>query len=78
MAMIQVTVGTNTKREKILIDSSRSPKQAFAEKNIDYSTAMVNLDGSTLSAAEMNKSFDDLGITESAMLIAVTKVNNAA
>lgn len=75
--MIQVKVGTNTKRETLVLAESATPKQALNQAGVDYSTATIHLDGSVIKAAEMNKSLADLGITESCTLIAVIKTDNA-
>lgn len=75
--MIKVTVGTNTNRKVVITDENRTLKSVLDEYEINYSTANVHLDGATVSAGELNKSFKDLGVTESCYLIAVVKADNA-
>lgn len=77
MAMIQVTIGTNTNRKKVIVDSALTPKRVLTDNEIAYETANIHLDGSSLSASEMNSTFDDLGITDSCFIIAVIKADNA-
>lgn len=75
--MIKVTVGTNTERTTIIVEPTATPKDCFAEADVDYSTAIVHLDGSSLNAAQMNSSLYTLGITgDSCYLIAVIKTEN--
>ena len=71
--MIQLKIGTNTKRNTVVVDANITPKQA----DIDYSMATVHLDGAALTANEMNMTFAEHGITETATLICVVKATNA-
>jgi len=75
--MIQVTVGTTTTKVKVLVEESKTPKQVLNDAEVDYSVATVHLDGSVLSAQDMNTSLADLGCGETALLIAVIKQENA-
>ena len=75
--MIQVTIGTNTSRTKVVVDPATTPRKVLEASNINYSTAAVHLDGASLKPGEMDKSFSDLGITENCYLIAVIKADNS-
>ena len=75
--MFQLTIGTTTSRTKVIVSEDTTPKQAMEDNDIDYSVATVHLDGAVVSTADMNKSFAELGVGESAMLIAVVKQDNA-
>lgn len=75
--MLQIKVGTNTSRQTLIVPESDTPKDVLEKADVDYSIATIHLDGSVLSASEMNTSLSDLGITESAQLIAVVKQENA-
>lgn len=76
---VQITLGTNTKRTKIVVDNSMTPKQILTDNNIDYGTAQLNLDGSTLTREELNMPLSAIigETTDQAMLIAVVKTDNA-
>jgi len=75
--MIRVTVGTNTNRTVVVVSPTATPKDCFAEAEVDYSTAIVHLDGASLNTAQMNSSLADLGVTADACyLIAVIKTEN--
>ena len=74
---IRVTVGTNTSRKNVIVDSSTTLRNVLEDNNIDYSRANVNLDGASLNPGDMDKSFADLGIAESCFLIASIKQDNA-
>ena len=75
--MLRVTVGTNTSREVVIIPPEQTPRQLLEEKEVNYAVANVHLDGASLRPGDMDKSFADLGITESCYLIAVVKADNA-
>lgn len=75
--MIRVTVGTNTNRKNVVVDETATLRQVLENNEIDYSRANVNLDGASLNAGDMDKSFADLGITENCFLIASVKQDNA-
>lgn len=75
--MIRVTVGTNTSRKNVVVDEATTLRQVLESNEIDYSRANVNLDGASLNAGDMDKSFADLGITENCFLIASVKQDNA-
>lgn len=75
---IQVRLGTNTQRKDINVQSSDSLRSVLENNNVDYGAATVNLDGSSLSPGDMDKSFDEMGITGNrCMLVAVVKSDNA-
>ena len=54
--MVQLKIGTNTKRQTVVVPDTITPKQALEDAGIDYSMATVHLDGAPLSTVEMNTS----------------------
>lgn len=76
--MIQVTIGSNISRKKVIIDENTIIKDALRDNDIDYTRGNTTLDGETLTAAQVNKSFADMGITSDCMLLNVVKADNAA
>lgn len=75
--MIQVTVGTTTKRNKKNYPSETSIRNILEDNNIDYGVATIMLDGANIKADEMDKSLASLGKVEKCMLIAVIKAEAA-
>ena len=75
--MIRVNVGTNTTRVIKTIDPGMTLKALLEENEINYTTGNLTLDGCQLQAGDINKTFTELGITESCYLISVTKAENA-
>ena len=76
--MIKVTIGNNVKRKTEILDENTTLRQAAEDAEIDYSRGTMNLDGSSLSPGDLDKTFADFGITEKCFLLNVVKADNAA
>lgn len=77
--MISVSVKTNAVRTTISTDVTNTPRGVFADLKIDTSTSMVNLDGAPLSAADFNKTFEELRVADGSVigLNAIVKADGA-
>lgn len=77
--MICVNVRTNSVRKIVNTEVTSTPKEVFAEVGVDTSSSTVNLDGAMFSAADYNKTFEQLGVKdgESCNLFAVVKADGA-
>lgn len=75
--MIKVIVGNNVKRETVIVNSSTTLKQVLEDAGVDYTRGVMNLDGATLQAGDLNKTFEQFGITEKCFLLNVVKADNA-
>lgn len=77
--MISVNVRTNTTRRTVNEDITATPRQVFNELGVDTSTSMVNLNGTILSGADFDKSFEALGVSDGAAanLNAIVKADGA-
>lgn len=75
--MITITLGDNTNRTNIVVDENSTIKTVLEENGIDYTGGGIQLDGVTVSAGDMNKSFADLGVKEHCYLFRVAKLTNA-
>lgn len=76
--MIKVTIGNNLSRQSVIIDENTTLRTALENANIDYTVGMTSLDGSTLGAGDLDKTFAQFGITEKCYLLNVVKADNAA
>ena len=76
--MIKVTMGNNVKRKVEILDDNTTLREALENAEIEYATGIMNLDGSTLSPGDLDKTFADFGITEKCYLLNVVKADNAA
>ena len=75
--MIRVTMGNNVKRKTEILDADTTLRDALEAAEVDYTAGIMNLDGSTLSPGDLDKTFADFGITEKCYLLNVVKADNA-
>lgn len=75
--IINAKFGKNTERYSKNIESSDTIKKVLQDENIDYNTTTILIDGAPLSVGEINKTFDELGVTETVYINAVVKASNA-
>ena len=75
--MIKVIVGTNLKKTTKIVSSSATLRQVLEDAGVDYTRGGVNLDGATVGLGDLDKSFEQLGITEKCYLMQVVKADNA-
>ena len=75
--MIKVTIGNNVKRKTEILDENTTLRQALEDAEIDYTRGTMNLDGSSLSPGDLDKTFADFGIAEKCFLTNVAKADNA-
>jgi sulfur carrier protein ThiS len=73
--MIQVLIGTNLNRKQITVDPSRTVKDVLQSENIEYSKGGIHLDGESLDANSLNKSFTELGIKDECILVSIIKAD---
>ena len=76
--MINVTITTNMGRDYITCDEHDTVKSALEAKGVNYSVGMISLDGAPLRNGDINKSFAELGTTDSCFLSVIVKHDNAA
>ena len=64
--MIKVLVKTNTTRQEVITAVTKTPAQVFEDANAGVSGAMVNLNGTVLTATDLNSTFEHLGVADGA------------
>lgn len=78
--MVQITIGSNVKKQRVNTTVNATPAQLLTENNVSMTGASVFLNGVVLSPADFGKSLGELGVQDetSAMLIAAVKAESAA
>lgn len=76
MADVKVRIHTTTDRTTVIVDNAKTPKDVLSEADVDFSEAMVHLDGAALGPKDMNTSLADLGITAEGIIAVVVKTVN--
>ena len=77
MRIINVTIGTNLNRTEISVTSDKTIRQLLEENGINYATTTIFVDGVTVQLGQMDKSLEELGITNDCYIIAAQKTENA-
>lgn len=82
--MIKITLKTNTVRKEVTAEMTQTPAGVFANENINTAGSQINLNGTILTAAEMNTTFEalsaDIGFADgtSISLSSIIKADGAA
>lgn len=76
--MISVTVGNNVTKEVVLVESTATLKSALEAKGISTSNGTFQLNGETIPTTALDKTFEEMGVTDTCFLLNVKKVDNAA
>lgn len=75
--MVKVIVGNNLKRENVVVSGDTTLRSVLENANIDYSRGSMTLDGSTIEAGGLDKTFNEYGIADKCYLLNVVKADNA-
>lgn len=75
--MIKVVVGNNVKRETVIVDANTTLRKVLEDAGVDYSRGTTHLDGCTLNPGDLDKTLEQLNITEKCFLLNVVKADNA-
>ena len=68
--MINVTIVDN-------LDPNTTLRSVLEAHDVDYTTGQTKLDGSSLAAGDLDKTFADFGIAEKCYLVNIAKQDNA-
>ena len=75
--MIKVIVGNNVERKSDIVEPTATLRQVLEANEIDYTRGVMHLDGASLEAGDLDKTFADFGITDKCFLLNVVKADNA-
>lgn len=74
---IKLTITDNFNAKTVLVDATKTPAEVLREEEIDMTRGMWNLQGVTLTGAEMEQPFEALNPNERLYLSRVAKTDNA-
>lgn len=77
MNMIRVTVCNNVNRDNVIVNDQTTLRSVLEQQGIEYHRGSCTLNGSTLQAGDLDKTFADFGIKERAFLMQIVKADNA-
>lgn len=75
--MIKVTIGSNVKRNAVIVDSTVTLRSVLKDNGIDYTRGTMHLDGCPLQPGDLDKTFKDFDLGEECWLLNVVKADNA-
>ena len=75
--MVKVVIGNNLKRETVILDENTTLRNALEENGVDYARGVIHMDGGSIRAEDLDKTFADFGVKEKCYLFSVTKADNA-
>lgn len=75
--MLKITCGDNMHRETKMVNSETTLRSVLESCRVDYTKGITSLDGSPLTAGDLDKTFAQFNITEKAFLLNVVKADNA-
>lgn len=64
--MVKVIVKTNAVRKEVVVATTDTPVKAFEAANAGYQGSMINLNGTPLTATDLNSTFERLGVADGA------------
>ena len=66
--MIKVLVKTNTVRREVVADVNSTPNAVLEDMGVSVAGSVVNLNGTILTATDLNSTFTTLGATDGATI----------
>ena len=75
--MIKVIIGNNVNRQEVICNENTTLRECLESNQIDYTVGTTHLDGASLRAGDLDKSFKDMGVTERCYLLNIVKADNA-
>lgn len=76
--MINVTIGSNMSRRTVTVDESTTTLRSVLDQNgLDYNRFTFHLDGDTVTADKLDKTFAENGVFENCFLVSVSKTDSA-
>lgn len=76
--MVKIFIRNQMTRKESILDENTSLRAAFEQAGIECDRGIITLSGTVIGANELDKTFADFGVTESAVLNVNTKTDNAA
>lgn len=74
---IKVTFMNNVSKQSFMVDSSTKIQEFLNENELNYGFGTVHLNGETLLADDLEKTFDDFEITEECFMAKLKNADNA-
>jgi len=74
--MIKITYGNNLNRNSKIVDAGMTLREFLDDVGMDYARGGIMVDGGSLRPGDLDKTFAEFGIRESASVLNVAKADN--
>lgn len=75
--MVKITLQNNVRNVTNMFDENKTPEEIFAEAGMTVDSTVVHMNGGTLSKEDLKTPLKNLGVGDTAFMVAVTKTSNA-
>lgn len=75
--MINVTIGTNTSRKRVVVDPDTTLRDILNENGVNTGVGTIHIDGVPVTVSDLGKTLNEMGVTDNAFIISVAKADNA-
>lgn len=75
--MLNVTIGTNTSRKKVIVAPNMTLRAVLEQNNVNTNVGTVCINGEPQVASNLDKTLEELNVTNNAFIISVAKADNA-
>lgn len=75
--MINVTIGTNTNRKKVIVSKDSTLREVLESNNVNLSVGTIFIDGQAINFESLGRTLNELGVTDNAYILSVQKADNA-
>lgn len=75
--MLNITIGTNTSRKKVIVEPTRILRDLLEENQVNTGVGTIHIDGMPLQVSDLGKTLEELGVTDKAYIISIAKADNA-
>jgi len=75
--MLNITIGTNTSRKKVIVEPNKVLREVLEENGVNTGVGTIHIDGTPLQVGDLNKTLEEIGVTDKAYIISIAKADNA-
>lgn len=76
--MINITIGTNTSRKKVVVSPDTVLRDLLEENGVNTSVGTLHMDGIPIQISDLGKTLAELEVPDKAFIISVAKADNAS
>ena len=75
--MLNITIGTNTSRKKVIVAPNMTLRAVLEQNNVNTNVGTICIDGNPQIASNLDKTLEELNVNNNSFIISVAKADNA-